>query len=72
MMEHRSGWWRYTPNKRHAKAKRRAHWFDNDAKWSVCGMMRFHGDEMTWDVEPGTMKCKHCKRMTTVAASAIG
>lgn len=62
-MEHRSGWWRYIPDKKHAKAKRKMHWFDNDAKWSVCGMMRYHGEEMVFAQSAGVV-CRHCSRMT--------
>ena len=57
------------PAKKHAKAKRKMHWFDNDAKWSVCGMMRWHVQEMNLELSAGVV-CKHCTRMT--AASAIG
>ena len=57
--------WKYKPDnswqKPGASRITRAHWFEADAHWSLCGKVP-HGDDWTDDISGARNDCRACEK----------
>ena len=53
--------WKYKPDRSAVSRITRAHWFETDAHWSLCGRVP-HGDDWIDDVGGVRLDCRACEK----------
>ena len=53
--------WKYKPDRSAVSRITRAHWFETDAHWSLCGKVA-HGDDWTDDISGARNDCRACEK----------
>jgi len=53
--------WKYKPDRSRDARVTRAHWFESDAHWSLCGRVP-HGDDWIDDISGVRNDCRACEK----------